>query len=71
MADARAQYTSVFLPDFDPQAVSMAQVGAADGTTTYNLVAGKPTGTLEAFPAGVTRTSPPPSLSPLPLTYVW
>jgi hypothetical protein len=58
-AEATAQYTSVYLPNFDPQAVSMTQVGAVDGTTTFLLVAGTPTASgEETFPSGVTRRPP-------------
>lgn len=46
LLDALAQ-TSLYVPGFDPQPLSAKQVGVADGRTTWELVAGQPTGTFD------------------------
>jgi len=60
---ARHVYADVSLifPGFDEQPLSVKDLGEADGRTTWQVVAGKPTGTFEQadFPATATLVEGP------------
>lgn len=44
--------TSLYIPGFDPQPLSVDVIGAADGVTTYQIAVGTPGDTLDGFGTG-------------------